>query len=79
MAIDIRPGGTNALSAPSCRLMVKYRKATDPISEVGRFTEATKLRAQYRQNIEDNNYAVFLQMVFGIGPHSHPLELVCLL
>jgi len=37
-------------------------------------TETTKLRLQYRRNLEDDCDAVFLQVLFGIGPHSHPLE-----
>jgi len=40
-------------------------------------TESTKLRLQFRQEVDDigdNDYAVFLQCIFGIGPHSHPLE-----
>jgi|GEM_PF-954054 len=37
-------------------------------------SETTKIRLQYRRNVDDDNDAVFLQVVFGLGPHAHPLE-----
>lgn len=37
-------------------------------------TETTKLRLQYKYQIENRNNSVYLQLQFGIGPHSHPLE-----
>jgi len=37
-------------------------------------TETTKLRLQYKYDIENDNHTVYLQTTFGIGPHSHPLE-----
>ncbi|MDI6793239.1 MAG: hypothetical protein QME81_10290 [bacterium] len=36
-------------------------------------TETTALRAQYKHNSDSEN-EVYLQIAFGIGPHSHPLE-----
>ncbi|MEW6685809.1 MAG: hypothetical protein AB1393_06340 [Candidatus Edwardsbacteria bacterium] len=37
-------------------------------------TETTKIRLQYGYNFELNSHEAFLQLVFGIGPHSHPLQ-----
>lgn len=37
-------------------------------------TETTKLRLQYNYNIESQIQEGFLQLVFGLGPHSHPLQ-----
>jgi hypothetical protein len=37
-------------------------------------TESSKLRLQYTYDFDDNENSVLLQFVFGIGPHSHPLE-----
>jgi hypothetical protein len=37
-------------------------------------TETTKLRLQYKYDIENRNNTTYLQLQFGIGPHSHPLE-----
>ena len=37
-------------------------------------TEMTKLRLQYGYNNEANSHEVSLQLVFGVGPHSHPLQ-----
>lgn len=39
-----------------------------------RFTDTTKLRMQYGYNIESKDSEVFLQLLFGIGPHSHVLK-----
>ncbi|MDD5259040.1 MAG: hypothetical protein PHD29_03690 [bacterium] len=38
-------------------------------------TETTYLRGQYKYNFEpEENYEAWLQLCFGLGPHSHPLE-----
>lgn len=37
-------------------------------------TETTYIRGQYKYNFEPENYEAWLQLCFGIGPHSHPLE-----
>lgn len=37
-------------------------------------TETTKLRLQYKYNPKEDDHTVYLQAVFGIGPHAHPLE-----
>ncbi|MEW6619290.1 MAG: hypothetical protein AB1422_08150 [bacterium] len=37
-------------------------------------TETTKLRLQYKYDFENKNDSAYLQLQFGIGPHSHPLE-----
>ncbi|MDQ7779685.1 MAG: TonB-dependent receptor [Planctomycetota bacterium] len=37
-------------------------------------TECSKLRLQYTYDFDDKENSVLLQFVFGIGPHSHPLE-----
>lgn len=37
-------------------------------------TETTKFRFQYTHNFKPNSQEVFLQFIFGIGPHSHTLE-----
>lgn len=37
-------------------------------------TETTKLRFQYGYNIEPKTHELFLQLLFGIGPHSHVLQ-----
>lgn len=37
-------------------------------------TESTKLRLQHTYDMADDEHTVYLQAVFGIGPHSHPLE-----
>ncbi|MCS7231552.1 MAG: hypothetical protein RMJ67_05405 [Elusimicrobiota bacterium] len=37
-------------------------------------TEESYLRSQYRYEISYNNHIGFLQVVFGLGPHSHMLE-----
>ena len=37
-------------------------------------TEMTKIRLQYSYNIEAGSHEVYLQLVFGIGPHTHPLQ-----
>jgi len=37
-------------------------------------TETTKLRLQYKYDIEEENHTLYLQCIFGIGPHAHPLE-----
>ncbi len=36
-------------------------------------TESTYFRTQYK-NEQDNNHRLYLQFVFGFGPHSHMLE-----
>ncbi len=38
------------------------------------FTETTKLQFQYGYNFGVKSYEASLQIIFGIGPHSHPLE-----
>lgn len=37
-------------------------------------TETTKLRLQYKYDIKNKNNSLYLQLQFGIGPHSHPLQ-----
>ena len=39
-----------------------------------KFTETTKLRLQAGYHPKDRNYRAWLQLVFGIGPHSHPMQ-----
>jgi len=38
------------------------------------FSEATKLRLQYNYIPERETHEGYVQVLFGIGPHSHPLE-----
>jgi hypothetical protein len=37
-------------------------------------TKMTKARLQYKKSLRESDYAIYLQLTFGIGPHSHPLE-----
>ncbi|MBU0700300.1 hypothetical protein KKE26_03255 [bacterium] len=37
-------------------------------------TETTALRAQYKHNSHEKKDEAYLQMCFGIGPHSHPFQ-----
>lgn len=37
-------------------------------------TETTKVRIQYGYSFSSDNHEVAIQLIFGIGPHSHPLE-----
>lgn len=37
-------------------------------------TETTMLRLQYGYNFDKESHEVYLQFVFGIGPHAHPLQ-----
>ena len=37
-------------------------------------TETTKVRLQYGFMVESHTNEALLQLIFGIGPHSHPLE-----
>ncbi len=37
-------------------------------------TESTKIRGQASYHTEDDDWRFYLQAIFGIGPHSHPLE-----
>ena len=37
-------------------------------------TETTKLRLQYKFDPKDIEHTVYLQAVFGLGPHAHALE-----
>ncbi|MFC1583137.1 hypothetical protein ACFL4U_00500 [Candidatus Neomarinimicrobiota bacterium] len=37
-------------------------------------TETTKVRFQYGYCLSSNIYEAVIQLIFGIGPHSHPLE-----
>lgn len=37
-------------------------------------TETTKLRAQASYHAEENDWRFYVQALFGIGPHAHPLE-----
>lgn len=37
-------------------------------------TETTYLRGQYKYNVEEKINEGYLQICFGLGPHSHPLE-----
>jgi hypothetical protein len=54
----------------------KHKKDKSSISGIltRNLTETTKLRLQYTHNLEEKNDTVFLQAIFGIGPHAHPLE-----
>lgn len=46
------------------------------ISAIGayRFTETTRLRLQYGFDPDASSHSAALQLVFGIGPHTHPLQ-----
>jgi hypothetical protein len=37
-------------------------------------TETAKLRLQYKYDPKEDDHSVYLQTIFGIGPHAHPLE-----
>ncbi|MCP4050049.1 MAG: hypothetical protein GY730_05015 [bacterium] len=37
-------------------------------------TEMTKARIQYTKSLRDSDYAIYCQLTFGTGPHSHTLE-----
>jgi hypothetical protein len=37
-------------------------------------TEMTKARIQCSKSLRNSDYAIYCQLTFGIGPHSHPLE-----
>lgn len=37
-------------------------------------TETTQIRCHYQYNLSSDTYETFLQLIFGIGPHSHNLE-----
>ncbi|MCM8776683.1 MAG: FlxA-like family protein [Candidatus Omnitrophica bacterium] len=37
-------------------------------------TETTKFRGQISYHTEENDWRFYIQTLFGIGPHSHPLE-----
>jgi len=39
-----------------------------------KITEITKLRLQYDYNMQSGAHEVYIQMVFGMGPHSHSLN-----
>ena len=39
-----------------------------------KLTETTKIRLQYARNLETDINTGYLQLVFGIGPHTHPLQ-----
>jgi hypothetical protein len=39
-----------------------------------KLNEMTYIRAQYKYGIENMEHNVFLQLVFGLGPHTHNLE-----
>lgn len=38
------------------------------------FTETTYMRPQYSYNSSEGEHILYIQFVFGIGPHTHPLE-----
>jgi hypothetical protein len=46
------------------------------ISVIGtyRFTETTRLRLQYGFDPDASSHNAAMQLVFGIGPHTHPLQ-----
>ncbi|MDI6808072.1 MAG: hypothetical protein QME66_03700 [Candidatus Eisenbacteria bacterium] len=52
------------------------RKTGSMVSTVGgyRFTETTRIRLQYGYAPSSGAHEATLQLVFGIGPHSHPLQ-----
>jgi hypothetical protein len=37
-------------------------------------TETTKVRFQYGCGLDEQTHQAVIQLIFGIGPHSHPLE-----
>jgi hypothetical protein len=39
-----------------------------------RFTETTRFRVQYGFDPEASSHSAAMQLVFGIGPHTHPLQ-----
>jgi len=39
-----------------------------------KLTETTKIRLQYAHSLETDINTGYLQLVFGIGPHTHPLQ-----
>jgi len=39
-----------------------------------KITEMTKLRLQYDYNMQSGAHEVYVQLVFGMGPHTHPLN-----
>jgi hypothetical protein len=49
---------------------------TSLVSAIGtyRFTETTRLRVQYGYASESEAHQAMAQLVFGIGPHTHPLQ-----
>jgi len=51
-------------------------KKTNSLSGIitNRLTETTVIRLQCDYNFGLKSYNAFLQLVFGIGPHSHPLQ-----
>jgi hypothetical protein len=52
------------------------KEHTDYLSGIitNHLTETTQIRFQYQYNLNSKIYGAFLQMIFGIGPHSHPLQ-----
>jgi hypothetical protein len=46
------------------------------VSAIGtyRFTETTRLRLQYGYAPDKETNQAMVQLVFGIGPHTHPLQ-----
>ncbi|MGQ9723308.1 MAG: hypothetical protein ACUVXA_18550, partial [Candidatus Jordarchaeum sp.] len=55
---------------------VNIAEKSESVSVIGtkNLTETTRLRLQYRYDIKNKKNLVYLQLQFGIGPHSHPLE-----
>ncbi|UCD38607.1 MAG: hypothetical protein JSW54_03760 [Fidelibacterota bacterium] len=52
------------------------REQTQKISAMvtNHLTETTKLRIQYGYCCDEQEHEAVIQLIFGIGPHSHPLE-----
>ena len=50
------------------------RKSAISLILTDKITEMTKLRVQYEYNMESGVHEVFIQAVFGMGPHTHPLN-----
>lgn len=53
---------------------LKERKSSVTVIATNRLTEVTRLRVQAGYDVEDKSAEGFLQLIFGIGPHSHALQ-----
>ena len=50
------------------------RKSSIAFILTNKITEMTKIRLQYDYNMQAGSHEVYLQVVFGMGPHTHPLN-----